>query len=340
MNEINNRIETLDFLRGFALLGIILVNVMGIRFINVDQVHVGIESIYASFQSIFVESKFFAIFSTLFGIGFYIFMERAKLKSQNKYALYLRRLFMLLIFGILHSLLQPGEALKVYAVVGLLLMCLMHLKKEINLAIGLLLLIIITFSGDKLLSVIPYFVLGLTIAQYGLIYKFNVKLKKWKIAWIVSLILTIVSIIFLFIFFAHPNYIVAEHAGIHGEDYVEKQMFFDYLITITSPIMSCFYMLTIIRIVQTKSGAQILSPLKYYGRMALTNYIFQTIFILIFVKLFFNGSITLLNSLFMCLIIYGIQIGFSVLWLKYFKYGPLEYIWRLTTYMKILQLKR
>ncbi|REH93593.1 DUF418 domain-containing protein, partial [Staphylococcus felis] len=86
-------------------------------------------------------------------------------------------------------------------------------------------------------------------------------------------------------------------------------------------------------------GAKLLAPLKYYGRMALTNYIFQTLFIIVFVKVFFNGSVSMLNALLMCLIIYSIQIMFSVIWLKYFKYGPLEYLWRMATYLKVLPFK-
>ncbi|UEX90882.1 DUF418 domain-containing protein [Staphylococcus ratti] len=339
MEDINRRIDTLDYLRGFALLGIILVNVIGIRFISVEPANIGIEGLYASFLSIFVESKFFAIFSTLFGIGFYIFMERAKLKAQNKYVLYLRRLLVLFVFGILHALLQPGEALTIYAVVGLLLLIFIHLKKEINLLIGMGLLIAVIGLDAKVLFVIPYFILGLTIAQYGLIYKLNTNLKKWKIAWMISLILTIVSLVLLIVFFAHPNYVIAEHAGIY-EEYVQKRILFDHVITMTSPFIASFYILTIILLVQNEFGRKVLAPLKYYGRMALTNYICQTLFILGFVKLIFNGNITMLNSLFMCLVIYGIQIIFSMLWLKHFKYGPLEYIWRTATYLKVMPLKR
>lgn len=338
MKQNNGRIDTLDYLRGFALLGIILVNIIGIRFVNLEPTHVGIESVYNSFLSIFIESKFFAIFSILFGIGFYIFMERAKFKSQNRYALYLRRLFVLFIFGILHAILQPGEALKIYAVAGLFLLILFHFKKEINLIIGILLLLITIVIDAKIIATIPYFIIGLTLAQYGVIYKFNTKMKIWRIAWTISLCLTIISLILLTVFFAHPNYIIAEHAGIH-EEYIQMRLFFDHLVTITSPFMSSFYMLTIILVVQSDMGSRILAPLKYYGRMALTNYILQTVFIIAFTKLIFGGEITLLNSLFMCLIIYGIQIVFSTIWLKHFRYGPLEYIWRTATYLKIMPFK-
>lgn len=339
MNKMSSRIHTLDYLRGFALLGIILVNVVGINFINAEIAKTHIEGIYASFLLIFIESKFFSIFSILFGVGFYIFMDRATYKAQNKYALYFRRLIVLFIFGVLHSFLQPGEALKFYAIAGVLLLIFLHLKKEINLILGLLLLVVAILLDAKLLETMPYFILGLAIGQYGLIYQFNTNLRKWIIAWSVFLVLTILSVSLLMMYYAPPNYILAENMGLHGEQFVQKKMFFDHLVTMTSPFISCFYMLTIIIVVQNDIGAKLLAPLKYYGRMALTNYIFQTLFIIVFVKVFFNGSVSMLNALLMCLIIYSIQIMFSVIWLKYFKYGPLEYLWRMATYLKVLPFK-
>jgi uncharacterized protein len=80
------------------------------------------------------------------------------------------------------------------------------------------------------------------------------------------------------------------------------------------------------------SRLNILQPM---GRMALTNYLMQTfIAILIFysVGLRLGGNIG--PSLFIPLgvLIYLFQIGFSYVWLKFFNYGPFEYIWRLLTY--------
>lgn len=97
MNKISKRIETLDFLRGFALLGIILVNSISIIQLGLPELSSDIT--YKKFLDFFIESKFFSIFSYLFGIGFYIFMQRAEDKLENKYYLYLRRILVLGIFG-------------------------------------------------------------------------------------------------------------------------------------------------------------------------------------------------------------------------------------------------
>ncbi|WP_133171488.1 hypothetical protein [Staphylococcus capitis] len=131
----------------------------------------------------FIESKFFAIFSTLFGIGFYIFMERAEQKSQNKYLLFIRRVLILYVFGFLYMQLQLGEALNVYAITGLLLLIFYHIKKEINLIIGIILLILLLLLDAKLLMVLPYFIIGLSLGQYHIPEKLNQNYKLWKITW-------------------------------------------------------------------------------------------------------------------------------------------------------------
>ncbi|SCU28250.1 membrane protein [Staphylococcus xylosus] len=84
MNKINNRIETLDFLRGFALLGIILVNIIAVAQLSAPELSNDIT--YKKFLDFFIESKFLAIFSYLF-IGFYIFMQRSEHKTGNKYVM-------------------------------------------------------------------------------------------------------------------------------------------------------------------------------------------------------------------------------------------------------------
>ena len=72
-------------------------------------------------------------------------------------------------------------------------------------------------------------------------------------------------------------------------------------------------------------------PLAATGRLALTNYIAQTVFsIILFYGLGF-GLFATLERWQLALICFGVwtfQIGFSVLWLRHYRYGPLEWLWR------------
>lgn len=79
------------------------------------------------------------------------------------------------------------------------------------------------------------------------------------------------------------------------------------------------------------------------GRMALTNYIFQTICgIAIFygVGLGLGANMGLIYVMAIAVLVYFILAVFSHFWLRYFNYGPLEWIWRMLTYGKYLRLRK
>ena len=85
---------------------------------------------------------------------------------------------------------------------------------------------------------------------------------------------------------------------------------------------------------------KILAPM---GRMALTNYLLQTILgITIYygIGLGFGGNIGPTIFIPVSLGVYVLQIIYSTWWLKYFNYGPFEWVWRMLTYGKILKLKK
>jgi uncharacterized protein len=79
------------------------------------------------------------------------------------------------------------------------------------------------------------------------------------------------------------------------------------------------------------------------GRMALTNYIFQTIFsVVIFYGVGFGlgHSFGYTYVLLIVVAVYLFQVLYSTLWLRYYNYGPLEWIWRMLTYGKALPLRK
>ncbi|WP_434532996.1 DUF418 domain-containing protein [Alteromonas arenosi] len=78
------------------------------------------------------------------------------------------------------------------------------------------------------------------------------------------------------------------------------------------------------------------------GRMALTNYLSQTLIsIIIFYGLGFGLGMrgAPMSLLFIALIILVLQIGYSALWLKYFRFGPVEWLWRCMTYGKLIPIR-
>jgi uncharacterized protein len=103
-----------------------------------------------------------------------------------------------------------------------------------------------------------------------------------------------------------------------------------------------FYVVSIARLLQTTSGKKVLFYLKPVGRMALTNYIFQS---LICVFIFYNFGLNLIGQLglvYVVCIAIGVlvfEIILSNLWLHYFTFGPLEWVWRSLTYRRRIMIR-
>lgn len=79
------------------------------------------------------------------------------------------------------------------------------------------------------------------------------------------------------------------------------------------------------------------------GRMACTNYLFQSVFgMLLFygIGLGLGARLDLLRTELAALGVYAFQVAFSALWLRGFRFGPVEWIWRMLTYGKVLPLHK
>jgi uncharacterized membrane protein YeiB len=145
----SQRIESLDVVRGFALLGIFLMN---IEFFNrtiaslgegMPRGLTGIDWLASWFVAYFVQGKFWTIFSLLFGMGFAVMMVRAEQAGREFKKVYLRRVLALAVFGAAHFIfLWQGDILFSYAVGALMLMIVLYGKARpllisIAIAIGL-----------------------------------------------------------------------------------------------------------------------------------------------------------------------------------------------------------
>lgn len=337
-NITNKRIDELDYIRGFALLGIILVNILALLNIKTPDPNT-VDASYQRFLYLFVEGRFFSIFSFLFGVGFYIFISRAIAKGKNGYVLFFRRLVALFIFGLIHQMFQPGEALALYAICGLIVLPFYKAKKEVNVVIGLILTIAFSIMAFKELLPLGLILLGLAAGQYKVFENLSAKIKQVAIFTGVMFILSVVALWYQYGQVpAEPfvNMIIMNEDGT-----IDATGQFLKIGVTVGPIISAFYVGALILLLQLKPVQKLLAPLKYYGRMALTNYIGQTAMILIAGSVCnFAGNLTYMQTLYVCIAIYAIQIVFSVVWMKIFKMGPLEWIWRVITYWTVTPLKK
>lgn len=131
LKPVQQRLEHLDVLRGFALFGILLVNFQWFTrplqaiVLGAEPGLQGLDLAVDWLIRALAESKFYPLFSILFGAGFALMAERAESRHAPFWGKYLRRLLILLAFGAIHLfLIWSGDILLVYALTGLLMVLL------------------------------------------------------------------------------------------------------------------------------------------------------------------------------------------------------------------------
>jgi uncharacterized protein len=146
------RIVSVDTLRGVALLGILLINIIAFGLpesafsfpINAGG-HTGLNLAFWYANQIFFEDKMRALFSMLFGAGVVLLTQRAEERGGlSARGIYYRRTLWLVAFGLFHAyFIWIGDILYLYGVVGLVLFPFRKLRPATLLAAGALLLMIV-----------------------------------------------------------------------------------------------------------------------------------------------------------------------------------------------------
>ncbi len=151
-----SRIQVLDILRGFALLGILIMNMPGFStsfFAEADGSHLWpgkLDQLAEQVRDMLFSGKFNSMFSLLFGVGFTIqFARMFDSDPERAPALYLRRLLVLGVIGVLHAcVVWPGDVLHVYAVLGLIsVLALRHASERTIVTLIVLCLVYPVLSG-------------------------------------------------------------------------------------------------------------------------------------------------------------------------------------------------
>ncbi|MET1073443.1 MAG: DUF418 domain-containing protein [Umezawaea sp.] len=311
------RVEALDALRGFALCGII--------FVNIPQTMGMVTSLAAVPEGLrlFVFGKFYPIFYLLFGLGFGLFLRSAVRRSASPRVPVVRRLLALAVFGALHHLLQPGEVLLPFAVTGLVvLLPLSYAPARVSLAVGAVLTVGGVLIGVGGFGVLPgLFALGFALAQTGFAESLEHRAKGIAVAAAVLAALAVVS------------YLVA--VGVRGE------LVGRWFGLLYSMFGAGAYAAAFLVALRTPAGpvlARVFAPL---GRMALTNYLTATVlFVVLGSALGLRGSAEWTTAALLGAGILAVQALWSPWWLRRFDYGPLEWSWRTITYWRRIPLRR
>ncbi|MCC6559767.1 MAG: DUF418 domain-containing protein [Xanthomonadales bacterium] len=130
------RLDVLDVLRGFALIGILLMNIewfnRAIAVLTMGDMGLRDLDHGAGFLvKVFVEGKFYKLFSLLFGMGFAVMLLRAEEAGRPFFAWFARRAGVLLAIGLAHSIfLWTGDILHDYAIGAFLLLGIAWLRTQ------------------------------------------------------------------------------------------------------------------------------------------------------------------------------------------------------------------
>ncbi len=155
------RIHSLDFLRGLAILGILFINAENFAYPDSwSPWKYGFDTELDRNTRFWVyfltQGKFATMFTLLFGVGFYVFMERLEKKRLGLVAIeiYSRRLLWLFIIGVFHAyFIWNGDVLYHYAICGLLLFPFRSLsKKALLFSMLILILVQVNNSFDKVIQ--------------------------------------------------------------------------------------------------------------------------------------------------------------------------------------------
>ncbi|WP_338472115.1 DUF418 domain-containing protein [Niallia sp. XMNu-256] len=137
-----NRMVSLDIIRGLAILGIFLVNMLSFHspLLYIEPLEWWQEPfdkwVYM-FIDIFIGASFYPLFSMLFGYGLVMSWDRARKRGINFYPIIFRRLFLLLIIGLTHAfLIWHGDILFNYALLGFIFLFFIKLSGKRMLIIG------------------------------------------------------------------------------------------------------------------------------------------------------------------------------------------------------------
>ena len=148
-----NRIDSLDLIRGIAILGILIMNItsfshIGVAYIN-PTLGAGIEGINGwlhAFAFLFADMRFMSMFSILFGTGMMLFVRNIEKRGLKPIGYHYKRMFLLLGFGLFHAhLIWMGDILVPYAICGCLVFLIRNWSSKRLVIVGFLLFMIPIF---------------------------------------------------------------------------------------------------------------------------------------------------------------------------------------------------
>jgi uncharacterized protein len=386
----SERIVSLDALRGFALLGILVINVWVFAMPEATLLNPTVYAdgtVYGEFSGanywawflghVFAQSKLITLFSALFGAGILLFVESKEEKGQPAVRLHYRRTAVLIAIGLLHAyLLWYGDILVAYGLTGLFLITLRDLEAKQLAALGGVFLLFIpatelfaavSIGGDAIAAqwAPSEAALRQEVATYRsgwldqMSHRVSASFQRqttgfvgasfWRVGGVMLLGMALYrwgaltgerstgfykrlvagGVVGLGVVVAGVAYIEANDWSAGAALYWRQ---FNYW---GSLLVAGGYLGIITLYAKRRPEGPVTKIFAAVGRTAFTNYLLQTV---LATSIFYGhglglfGSVTRVEQYAIVLGIWIVQVVLSVLWLRYYRFGPVEWLWRTLTY--------
>jgi uncharacterized protein len=392
--SVAERVQVMDVLRGVALFGVFLMNLTAFATAPIMATEEQLLSLPTAawdftlmqvLRWLFMD-KANTMFAFLFGLGFYLQMQRLEARDVDFGRLFLRRMSVLLILGVAHLLfVWTWDILHLYALAGFILFAMRRLPTRDLLGLGILLALTgraaqkalaefdpgghwtsqpVGFSdADVLLRqrlaregdypgmvtnffdwaavdylasgliigwltyVLGRFLLGAWVGRHGWIERAGELLAGWRrvrdVALLVGLVMEGVGILFRY--------------GTWLPVWPHREFIGECIHLVGTPVLAAGYVAAVVVGFEGGRWRRWLAPFAWVGRMALTNYLTQSLvigFVLFGVGpgLALAGRIGTVSLLAIVVVGFTLQVLLSRWWLGRFRHGPAEWLWRRLTY--------
>ena len=360
----SERITSLDTIRGIAVLGILTMNVVSYglgtgAYFNIDasSPQSWLDWFIGGFGEVFFDQKFMGLFSMLFGAGIVLFADRAAAKGRRAGLLSLWRNFLLLLIGFAHAALWDGDILIVYAACSPVLIAMRNLPVRLLFSLGAVAVVVPSIAAAVVQTTIDAD--GQGLGEY------------WGVAGDMS---DAVGLWFIADFFFRGLGMMLIGVGAYRSGFLTGRRSNESCVRsarwglgLGLPLSAAGFGLvvlndfgtgvaligtipnTIATIPVVFGYAALISlwhrrtserpfneRIRAVGRMALTNYLTQTILGIAVLRGLFDPA-DLSRSLLVVFVlgVWGLQMWWSQAWLAKHRYGPAEWAWRAATYRRL-----
>lgn len=356
-----DRNSTLDAIRGVAVLGILTMNAVSYgldmpSYFNLDAggSRTWLDWAIGGMGEVLFDQKFMGLFSLLFGAGIAMFVDRSAAKQRRPVWFSLWRNTLLLAIGIGHMILWEGDVLVLYAVCSPLLIAMRRLRPAVLFAIGAALVLSVAAGSLAMQTTIDdpagqlgdfwvegemsdgvglwllwdfgaralgMMLIGVALYRNGVITgeyprHFYVRTARWGLG--VGLPLSAAGLA-----------IVASSG--FSADWALAGAAPNTLATI--PLSLAYLSLIVLWDRRAESGLHV--RVRAAGRMALTNYLTQTILGIIMLRVLFDSVDFSRSQIALFILgVWAVQLWWSPAWLSRYRFGPAEWLWRCATYRR------